>query len=49
MEVIITYEQDGEHGRVSVHHADYYTARDEAFKLVPEDAQRLNIRVNYDQ
>ncbi|WP_413456007.1 hypothetical protein ACLQ8T_05865 [Glutamicibacter sp. FR1] len=48
MEVIVTYEQDGEHGRVSVNHADYYTARDEAFKLVPEGAQRLNIRVNQD-
>ncbi|MEU5838580.1 hypothetical protein ABZ820_33610 [Streptomyces diacarni] len=49
MEVIVTYEQDGEHGKVSVNHADYYTARDEAYKLVPEGAQPLNIRVNYDQ
>ena len=48
MEVIVTYEQDGQTGTVSVNHADYYTARDEAFKLVPEGAQRLNIRVNED-
>lgn len=46
MEVIVTYEQDGEHGRVSVNNADYYTARDEAFALVPDGAQRLNIRVH---
>ncbi|MGO4296519.1 hypothetical protein [Glutamicibacter sp. MCAF14] len=48
MEVIVTYEQDGEHGRVSVNNTDYYTARDEAFKLVPEGAQRTSIRVNRD-
>lgn len=46
MEVIITYEQDGAIGTVSVHGADYYAARDEAFALVPDGAQRLNIRVH---
>jgi len=46
MEVIVTYEQDAEYGTVSVNHADYETARDEAYKLVPEGAQRLSIRVD---
>lgn len=49
MEVIVTYEQDGENGAVSVHGTDYYAARDEAFSMVPEGAQRLNIRVDRDQ
>lgn len=49
MEVIVTYEQDGEYGTVSVNGPDYYKARDEAFNLVPEGAQRLNIRVDYDE
>lgn len=46
MEVTVTYEQDGEYGTVSVNHADYETARDEAYKLVPEGAQPLSIRVD---
>lgn len=46
MEVIITYEQDGQDGTASVHGPDYEAARDEAYKLVPEDAQRLSIRVD---
>lgn len=48
MEVIVTFEQDGQTGTVSVNHADYETARDEAYKLVPEGAQRLSIRVDRD-
>lgn len=48
MEVTITYEQDGAIGKVSVHGTDYYAARDEATTLIPDGAQRLNIRVNYD-
>lgn len=48
MEVIVTYEQDGENGAVSVHGPDYETARDEAFSMVPEGAQRLSIRVDRD-
>ncbi|WPR65267.1 hypothetical protein SLW73_02700 [Glutamicibacter protophormiae] len=48
MEVIVTYEQDGESGTVSVHGPDYYAARDEAFSMVPEGAQRLSIRVDRD-
>lgn len=46
MEVIVTYEQGGEHGAVSVHGPYYETARDEAFSMVPEGAQRLSIRVD---
>lgn len=46
MEVIVTYEQDGQTGTVSVHGTNYETARDEAYKLVPEGAQRLSIRVD---
>lgn len=46
MELIVTYEQDAEYGTVSVNHADYETARDEAYKLVPEGALRLSIRVD---
>lgn len=46
MEVIVTYEQDGEYGTVSVHGPDYETARDEAYGMVPEGARRLNIRVD---
>lgn len=46
MEVIVTYEQDGQTGTVSVHGTDYETARDEAFGMVPEGAQRLSIRVD---
>lgn len=48
MEVIVTYEQDSEYGSVSVNHADYETARDDAFKLVPDGAQRTSIRINRD-
>ena len=48
MEVIVTYEQDGEYGAVSVHGPDYETARDEAFSTVPEGAKRLSIRVDRD-
>ncbi len=46
MEVTVTYEQDGEYGTVTANHADYYTARDEAYKLVPDGAQRTSIRVD---
>lgn len=48
MEVIVTYEQEGQTGAVSVHGPDYYAARDEAFRMVPEGAQRLSIRVDRD-
>ncbi len=46
MEVTVTYEHDGEIGAVSAHGADYETARDEAYEMVPEGAQRLSIRVD---
>lgn len=48
MELIVTYEQGGEYGTVSVNHADYETALDEAYKLVPDGAQSLSIRVDRD-
>ncbi|MGQ3384553.1 hypothetical protein [Glutamicibacter sp. TV12E] len=48
MEVLITYELNGENGTTSAVDADYETARDKAFDLVPEGAQRLNIRVDRD-
>lgn len=48
MEVIVTYEQDWQTGTVSVHGTDYETARDEAFSMVPDGAQRLSIRVDRD-
>jgi len=48
VEVLITYELDGAIGTTSAVHADYETARDKAFDLVPEAAQRLNIRVDRD-
>jgi len=46
VEVLTTYELDGEIGTTSAVQADYETARDKAFDLVPEGAQRLNIRVD---
>ncbi|WP_404291515.1 hypothetical protein [Glutamicibacter arilaitensis] len=46
MEVKVTYEQDGEIGSVAVHGNVYETARDEAFSMVPEGAQRTSIRVD---
>lgn len=49
MEVIVTYELKGETGLVSAIDADYETARDRAYALVPEGAQRLNIRVPRDE
>jgi len=49
MEVLITYELDGEQGTTSAIDTDYETARDKAFALVPEGAQRLSIRVDRDQ
>lgn len=49
MEVLVTYEQDGECGTVSVRGIDYYAAREGAFSMVPDGAQRLNIRVNNDE
>lgn len=49
MEVKVTYELDGEIGAASVIGDAYETARDEAFALVPEGAQRLSIRVDRDQ
>lgn len=48
MELIVTYEQDGQIGTVSVNHADYEIARDEAYKLVPDGGQSLSIRVDRD-
>lgn len=48
MEVLITYELNGEQGTTSAIDADYETARDKAFEMVPEGAQRLSIRVDRD-
>lgn len=48
MEVIVTYKQDGQTGAVSVRGRDYYAARDEAFSMIPDGAQRLSIRVDRD-
>lgn len=49
MEVKVTYELDGEIGAASVIGAEYETARDEAFDLVPDSAQRTSIRVDREQ
>ncbi|MGO2122456.1 hypothetical protein [Glutamicibacter arilaitensis] len=45
----MNYLQDGEPGAVSVIGDDYETARDQAFDLVPEDAERLSIMVDREQ
>lgn len=49
MEVKVTYELDGEIGAVSVIGGEYETARDEAFDLVPDSAQRTSIHVDREQ
>lgn len=49
VEVTVNYLQDGEPGAVSVIGDDYETARDQAFDLVPEDAERLSIMVDREQ
>ena len=42
----MNYRQDGELGAVSVVDSDYETARDKAFELVPEGAEKLSIMVD---
>lgn len=42
----MNYLQNGEPGAVSVIGDDYETARDQAFDLVPEDAETLSIMVD---
>lgn len=49
VEVKVNYMQDGELGAVSVIGDDYEIARDQAFELVPEDAERLSIMVDREQ
>lgn len=49
MEVLIAYELNGEFGTTSAIDPDYEAARDQAFALVPEGAQRLSIRVDRDK
>ena len=45
----MNYLQNGELGAVSVIGADYERARDQAFDLVPEDAETLSIMVDREQ
>lgn len=42
----MNYLQDGVPGAVSIIGDDYETARDQAFDLVPEDAETLSIMVD---
>ena len=46
MQVTVNYRQNGELGAEPIVDSNYETARDKAFELVPEGAEKLSIMVD---